>query len=40
VSFVLSERVDPMVGSMLGKDYRVIEAIGLGGMAVVYLVEH
>jgi serine/threonine-protein kinase len=25
---------------MLGNDYRVIEPIGLGGMAVVYLVEH
>src|SRR5499425_3461138 len=37
---VVSERVDPMVGSTLGKDYRVIEPIGLGGMAVVYLVEH
>jgi serine/threonine protein kinase len=32
--------VDPLVGSMLGKDYRVIEPIGFGGMAVVYLVEH
>ena len=25
---------------MLGKDYRVLEQIGMGGMAVVYLVEH
>src|SRR5262250_2027989 len=25
---------------MLGKDFRVIEPIGFGGMAVVYLVEH
>jgi eukaryotic-like serine/threonine-protein kinase len=25
---------------MLGKDYRVLEPIGIGGMAVVYLVEH
>jgi len=25
---------------MLGKDYRVLEQIGFGGMAVVYLVEH
>src|ERR1700759_4108842 len=25
---------------MLGKDYRVLEQIGAGGMAVVYLVEH
>ncbi|TMQ12839.1 MAG: PEGA domain-containing protein [Deltaproteobacteria bacterium] len=37
---VRSDRVDPLVGSMLGKDYRVIEPIGFGGMAVVYLVEH
>src|SRR5204863_9280232 len=37
---VRSDRVDPLVGSMLGKDYRVIEPIGRGGMAVVYLVEH
>jgi hypothetical protein len=36
---VLSDRVDPLVGAMLGKDYRVIEPIGRGGMAVVYLVE-
>jgi eukaryotic-like serine/threonine-protein kinase len=32
--------VDPLVGATLGKDYRVIEPIGFGGMAVVYLVEH
>jgi|GEM_PF-2261261 len=31
---------DPLLGSMLGKDYRVLERIGVGGMAVVYLVEH
>src|ERR1051325_6881923 len=37
---VRADRVDPLVGSMLGKDYRVIEPIGFGGMAVVYLVEH
>ena len=37
---MLSERVDPLVGTMLGKDFRVIEPIGFGGMAVVYLVEH
>ena len=36
----LAERTDPLVGSMLGKDYRVLEPIGEGGMAVVYLVEH
>src|SRR6185503_15056242 len=35
-----TERVDPLLGSMLGKDYRVIEPIGFGGMAAVYLVEH
>jgi serine/threonine protein kinase len=37
---VVPERVDTLVGSMLGKDYRVIQPIGTGGMAVVYLVEH
>src|SRR5215475_2199813 len=37
---VRSERVDPLVGSRLGKDYLVLEPIGFGGMAVVYLVEH
>src|SRR5215813_7112265 len=31
---------DPLVGSSLGKDFRVIKRIGSGGMAVVYLVEH
>lgn len=31
---------DPLLGSMLGKDYRVLERIGVGGMAMVYLVEH
>ncbi len=31
---------DPVVGTLLGKDYYVIEPIGFGGMAVVYLVEH
>ncbi|MDQ3367629.1 MAG: protein kinase [Myxococcota bacterium] len=37
---MVSERTDPLVNTMLGKDYRVIEPIGFGGMAVVYLVEH
>ncbi|MEO8705167.1 MAG: protein kinase [Kofleriaceae bacterium] len=31
---------DSLVGSLLGKDYRVLDQIGLGGMAIVYLVEH
>ncbi len=31
---------DPLVGTLLGKDYLVIERIGVGGMGVVYLVEH
>lgn len=35
-----SERVDPLIGSVLGKDYLVVEPIGFGGMAIVYLVEH
>ena len=35
-----SAEADPLVGSKLGKDYLVLEQIGLGGMAVVYLVEH
>ncbi|HEY0478209.1 MAG TPA: protein kinase [Kofleriaceae bacterium] len=37
---MLPERSDALVGSMLGKDYRVLQPIGSGGMAVVYLVEH
>ncbi|HEX3480977.1 MAG TPA: serine/threonine-protein kinase, partial [Kofleriaceae bacterium] len=37
---MLAERTDPLIGSMLGKSYRVLERIGTGGMAVVYLVEH
>jgi len=35
-----SAHVDPLIGSTLGKDYRVLERIGMGGMALVYLVEH
>lgn len=34
---MLPERVDTLVGSMLGKDDRVLQGIGTGGMAVVYL---
>ncbi|MBS1118616.1 MAG: protein kinase [Deltaproteobacteria bacterium] len=38
---MLSERADDaLIGSVLGKDYVVLERIGAGGMAVVYLVEH
>jgi len=37
---VLPERPDPLVGTILGKVYRVLQPIGAGGMAVVYLVEH
>jgi serine/threonine-protein kinase len=37
---VFPEETDPLIGSMLGKDYRVLKPIGAGGMAVVYLVEH
>ena len=37
---MLAERSDPLIGSTLGKNYRVIERIGTGGMAAVYLVEH
>src|SRR5512133_2132736 len=31
---------DSLIGSRLGKNYLVRERIGVGGMAVVYLVEH
>ncbi|HEY0192786.1 MAG TPA: serine/threonine-protein kinase [Kofleriaceae bacterium] len=37
---MLTDFTDELVGTMLGKDYRVIQPIGMGGMAVVYLVEH
>jgi eukaryotic-like serine/threonine-protein kinase len=41
-SLAMSALSEPaaLVGSLLGKVYRVIEPIGVGGMAVVYLVEH
>ncbi|MEJ7597408.1 MAG: protein kinase [Kofleriaceae bacterium] len=35
-----STQTTSLVGSLLGKDYLVLEQIGMGGMAVVYLVEH
>ena len=38
--YVSPAHTDPVVGTLLGKDYYVIEPIGFGGMAVVYLVEH
>ena len=31
---------DPIVGSTLDKDYQVVKRIGVGGMGIVYLVEH
>ncbi|HMG52942.1 MAG TPA: serine/threonine-protein kinase, partial [Kofleriaceae bacterium] len=37
---MLAERTDSLICTMLGKNYRVIERIGSGGMAAVYLVEH
>jgi len=35
-----SAQSNSLVGSLLGKDYKVLDQIGAGGMAVVYLVEH
>lgn len=35
-----STAADPMIGQQLGKDYQVLECIGVGGMGVVYMVEH
>src|SRR5689334_5686415 len=32
--------LDPLIGAVLDKDYRVIRRIGIGGMSIVYLVEH
>ena len=37
---MLPERADELVGTTLGKDYRVLEPIGVGATSVVYLVEH
>ncbi|MEZ4367857.1 MAG: protein kinase [Kofleriaceae bacterium] len=31
---------DPMIGTLLAKEYRVVEQIGEGGMGVVYVIEH
>jgi serine/threonine protein kinase len=36
----LGGRTDPLVGSVLDKDYLTIRRIGVGGMSIVYLVEH
>lgn len=36
----LGGRTDPLVGTVLDKDYFTIQRIGVGGMSVVYLVEH
>jgi serine/threonine-protein kinase len=36
----LGGRTDPLIGSVLDKDYLTIRRIGIGGMSVVYLVEH
>ncbi|CAN5683011.1 hypothetical protein BH11MYX1_BH11MYX1_08300 [soil metagenome] len=33
-------RADPLVGSVLDKDYQTVRRIGVGGMSIVYLVEH
>src|SRR3954469_2399718 len=36
----LGGRTDPLVGSVLDKDYQTVRRIGVGGMSIVYLVEH
>ncbi|MFT3699794.1 MAG: serine/threonine-protein kinase [Kofleriaceae bacterium] len=36
----LGGRTDPLVGTVLDKDYFTVQRIGVGGMSVVYLVEH
>ena len=33
-------RTDPLVGTVLDKDYQTLRRIGIGGMSIVYLVEH
>jgi len=37
---LLPERTDERVGSMLGRDYRVLELMGAGEVTAAYLVEH
>ena len=36
----LGGRTDPLVGTVLDKDYQTLRRIGIGGMSIVYLVEH
>ena len=36
----LGGRADPLVGAVLDKDYLTLRRIGVGGMSIVYLVEH